>query len=158
MKGTNIMQDDFLFPDDETIEQFEDFLNEKGSFRRDKIISVISNFDFDRFRSPSQWVSLFIDDFDYPVFRKKSNSVEVDLIYTSCRDGILEDINFTLEVFVYDRTAITCKDKPPALCFLIAKAISADFLELVKPVTTNLIRKKPKRARGFKNEVIHTAG
>lgn len=152
------MQDDFLFPDEETIGQFEDFLNEKGSFRRDKIISVISNFEFDRFRSTSQWVSLFIDDFDYPVFRKKSNSVEVDLIYTSCRDGILEDINFTLEVFVYDRTAITCKDKPPALCFLIAKAISTEFLELVKPVTTYLKRKKPKRARSFKNEIIHAPG
>jgi hypothetical protein len=148
------MFDDYLFVDDEILAQFEDSLNEKGNSKRDKIISTISNFDFDRFRSTSQWVSLFIDDFDYPVFRKKSNSVEVKLIYTSCRDGILEDINFTLEVFVYDRTAITCKDKPPALCFLIAKAISVDFLESVKPVYNNFVR-KPKKARRFKNGVLN---
>jgi hypothetical protein len=154
MKGINTMQDDFLFTDEETIGQFDDFLNDKGSFRRDKIISVISNFDFDRFRRASEWVNLFIDDSDYPVFRKKTNSVEVKLIYTSCRDGILEDIDFTLEVFVYDRTAITCKDKPPALCFLIAKAISTDFLESVRPVKNNFERKS-KKTRRLKNDVLY---
>jgi hypothetical protein len=149
------MQDDFLFVDEDNIDQFDDFLNEKGSFRRDKIISVISNFDFDKYRSESEWISLFIDDFDYPIFRKKTNSVEVDLIYTSATDGILEDKNFTLEIFVYDRTIVTCKGKAPSLCFLIAKAISAVFLESVRPVYKHLTEKKPKKTRRYKRGIIY---
>jgi hypothetical protein len=149
LKGYKTMFDDYLFADEEILAQFEDSLDEKGNSKRDKIISVISNFDFDRFRSASEWISLYIDDYDYPVFKKKINSVEVSLIYTSDTGGILKDKNFTLEVFVYGRTIITCLGKAPSLAFLIAKAISADFLEAIRPAY-NLKEKKSKRTRRFK--------
>jgi hypothetical protein len=134
---------------------YEDSLREKADSKRDKIISVISNFDFDCYRSASEWVSLYIDDFDYPQFKKKTNSVEVSLIYTSATDGILEDKFFKLEIYVYGRTIITCKGKAPGLCFLISQAISADFLEAIRPVFKNLTEKKPKKTRRFKKGIIY---
>jgi hypothetical protein len=149
------MYDDYLFADDEILAQFEESLNEKGNSKRDKIISVISNFDFDRYRTENEWVSLFIDDYDYPIFKKKTNSVEVSLIYTSATDGILEDKNFTFELFVYGKTIITCSGKAPSLAFIISQAISSAFLEAIRPVYKNLTERKPKKTRRFKRGIIY---
>jgi hypothetical protein len=129
---------------------YEDSLREKEESKRDKIISLISNFDFDRFRSDSEWISLFIDDFDYPRFNKKSNSVEVSLIYTSCREGILEDQFFTLEVFVYGKTIITTTGKAPSLAFSVSKAIVDDYLGQTRPAIKNKSERNKAKNRRVK--------
>jgi len=133
---------------------YEDSLHEKESSKREKIISVISNFNFDNYQMASEWINLYIDGSGYPVFKKKSNSVEVKLIYTSDTAGELNDIDFTLELFVYGKTIVTTTCKAPTLCLLISQAIAAQYLEAVRPVYTNIREKKPKKTRRFKRGII----
>ena len=133
-----------LFVNDEYLES-EALIDEKDNSKRSKIISVISTFDFDPYNTASEWISLYIDDFDYPVFKKKKNSVEVKLVYTSDTNGELNDIDFTFELFVYGKTVITCKGKAPELCLSIAQAISSSYLESIRPVYTNLKGKRNKK-------------
>jgi len=129
--------------------------NEKEESKREKIISVISNFDFDKYSSPTEWINLLIDNSGYPIFNKKSNSVEVKLIYTSDTNRELNDIDFTLEVFVYGKTIVTTIGKAPSLCLFIAQAISACYLESIRPVYKNLRERKVKKTRRFNRGIIY---
>jgi len=105
---------------------------EKHFSQRDKIFTVITNFDFDKYSTSNEWVNLYIDVSGYPVFKKKNNSVEVKLIYTSASERELKDINFTVEIFVYGKTIVTSRGKVPELCLKIARILSEKYFESIK--------------------------
>lgn len=149
-----MLNENFITP--EMLALYEDSLKEEGISKRGKIISVISNFNFDNFRSDTECINLYIDDSGYPVFNMKRNSVEVRLIHTFCEGWLLEDTNFTLEVFVYGKTIVSSNKKMPKLCIEVSQTIAKIYLESVRPVyknQVNLFRKFQKR-NNFSKELV----